>query len=116
MLSAPVCFALDRLRREEGIAVEALCEQVGWGYKRMERAFLKEVGYTPKGYSRLVRFNKAIRRIGGTDSLTSVGYAAGYYDQAHFIKDFARFAGMTPGKFRVEENLVAELLIRNQPV
>jgi AraC-like DNA-binding protein len=45
-----------------------------------------------------------------------VGYACGYFDQAHFIKDFARFAGMTPGQFRVEENPVAELLIRNQTV
>jgi len=114
--SAPVRFALDSLRHGDGITVDALCEQTGWGYKRMERAFLKEVGYTPKGYSRLVRFNKAIRRIGGADSLTLVGYACGYYDQAHFIRDFARFAGMTPGKFRVEENWVAELLIRNQPV
>jgi len=114
--SAGVGFALEQLRRVEGITVEAVCEQVGWGYKRMERAFLKEVGYTPKGYSRLVRFNKAIRQIGGEESLTSVGYACGYYDQAHFIKDFARFAGMTPGQFRVEENPVAELLIRNQAV
>ena len=114
--SKPVLFALETLRRVEGITVEAICEQAGWGYKRMERAFLKEVGYTPKGYSRLVRFNKAIRRIGGAESLTSVGYACGYFDQAHFIKDFARFAGMTPGQFRVEENPVAELLIRNQAV
>jgi len=114
--SAPVRFALDTLRRADTITIEAVCERVGWGYKRMERAFLKEVGYTPKGYSRLVRFNRAIRRIGGTDSLTSVGYACGYYDQAHFIKDFTRFAGMTPGQFRVEENPVAELLIRHQPV
>jgi AraC-like DNA-binding protein len=114
--SAGVGFALETLRRVEGITVEAVCEQVGWGYKRMERAFLKEVGYTPKGYSRLVRFNKAIRRISGEDSLTSVAYACGYYDQAHFIKDFARFAGMTPGQFRVEENAVAELLIKHQAV
>jgi AraC-like DNA-binding protein len=115
-LTAPVVFALDIIRSEDGIKVEAVCEQVGWDYKRMERAFLREVGYTPKAYSRVVRFNKAIRRMGGADSLTSVGYDCGYYDQAHFIKDFIRFAGMTPGQFRVEENLVAELLIRNQVV
>ncbi|HEY4110993.1 helix-turn-helix transcriptional regulator [Puia sp.] len=114
--SSVVQAALDTMRRVEGISVEAMCEQVGWGYKRMERAFLKEVGYTPKGYSRLVRFNKAIRRMDGTTTLTSVGHACGYYDQAHFIKDFSRFAGMTPGQFRPEENPVAELLIRNQAV
>lgn len=114
--SAVVQGVLGTMRRFDGVTVEAVCEQVGWGYKRMERAFLKEVGYTPKGYSRLVRFNKAMRRLGRAESLTSVGHGCGYYDQAHFIKDFSRFTGMTPGQFRVEENLVAELLVRNQAV
>jgi transcriptional regulator GlxA family with amidase domain len=112
----PVQAALMAMRRMEEIRVEVLCHQVGWNYKRLERAFLKEVGYTPKTYAKLVRFNKAIRRMKTDPSLTSVGHACGYYDQAHFIKDFSRFAGTTPRQFRSEENPVAELLIRHQPV
>ena len=114
--SIPVLAALATLRRVDGVSVESICEGAGWGYKRMERAFLREVGYTPKTYSRVVRFNKAIRRMGGPASLTTVGHVCGYYDQAHFIKDFSHFAGMTPGQFRLEENSVAEFLIRHQAV
>jgi AraC-like DNA-binding protein len=32
-------------------------------------------------------------------SLTEVAYHFGYFDQAHFIKDFKRYTGMTPGQY-----------------
>ena len=32
-------------------------------------------------------------------SLTQLAYRRGYFDQAHFIKDFKRYTGMTPGQY-----------------
>jgi AraC-like DNA-binding protein len=32
-------------------------------------------------------------------SLTELAYRTGYFDQAHFIKDFKRYTGMTPGQY-----------------
>ncbi|MEJ2622257.1 MAG: helix-turn-helix transcriptional regulator [Candidatus Thiodiazotropha sp.] len=32
-------------------------------------------------------------------NLTELAYHFGYFDQAHFIKDFRRYAGMTPGQY-----------------
>ncbi|MEW8171563.1 MAG: helix-turn-helix transcriptional regulator [Candidatus Thiodiazotropha endolucinida] len=32
-------------------------------------------------------------------SLTELAYRSGYFDQAHFIKDFKRYTGMTPGQY-----------------
>jgi hypothetical protein len=32
-------------------------------------------------------------------NLTTVAYHFGYFDQAHFIKDFKRYTGMTPGQY-----------------
>jgi AraC-like DNA-binding protein len=32
-------------------------------------------------------------------SLTALAYECEYYDQAHFIKDFKEFTGLTPKEF-----------------
>jgi AraC-like DNA-binding protein len=32
-------------------------------------------------------------------SLTELAYRSGYFDQAHFIKDFKRYTGMTPKQY-----------------
>jgi AraC-like DNA-binding protein len=101
----------------EESTVQEICEQTGWYYKKLERAFLQTVGYTPKYYSRIVRFNKAIRHMSkGKPSLTSVSYLSGYYDQSHFIRDFKKFAGTTPGGFHTEDHKMADILIQHQMV
>jgi AraC-like DNA-binding protein len=96
-------------------SIQELCSFNGGYYKKLERSFLRYVGYTPKYYSRIVRFNKALRQLSlQSISMTSAGYACGYFDQSHFIKDFRQFAGTTPKNFLKSENLLANLLIRNQ--
>ena len=39
-------------------------------------------------------------------NLTEVGYDCGYYDHAHFIRDFKEYAGLTPGEYLVSSNVV----------
>ncbi|HWK03539.1 MAG TPA: AraC family transcriptional regulator [Puia sp.] len=100
------------------LSIQAVCEQTGWYYKKLERSFKETVGYTPKQYCRILRFNKAIRQMGRFKevSLTKVGYACGYYDQSHFIKDFSRYTGITPGSFSLVDHSMADYLIRHQLV
>jgi AraC-like DNA-binding protein len=49
----------------------------------------------------VLRFQEAVRTIGtaARPDLAAVAYTAGYYDQAHFNRDFREFTGMTPGVF-----------------
>jgi AraC-like DNA-binding protein len=112
-------------QNDEPSPIASFCNDSGWSYKKLERAFLQEIGYTPKAWHRLVRFNKALRYIDTArdqshtakhQSLTKIGYHCGYYDQSHFIKDFRRYAGASPQKFEAAENSIAAILIRNQPV
>jgi len=112
-----VINAVDTIRKSSTVSVNVLCNENGSYYKKLERAFLKYIGYTPKNYCGIVRFNKAIRQVYvNKKSLTSVCYDCGYYDQSHFIKDFRQFTGTTPKHFQAENHSIAGFLISQQVV
>lgn len=61
------------------------------------------LGMTPKKYTHLLLVNKAIAQIAAAPEmpLTTVAYDNGFYDQAHFIRVFKGFAGITPSAYRM---------------
>ena len=63
----------------------------GISVRQLRRLFEFYIGDTPKEFSRVVRFQKTLQAP--EDYLNS-----GYYDQAHFIKEFKNLYGLTPGK------------------
>ena len=109
--------ALSIIRRHPGEAsILDICSQTGWYYKKLERAFKASVGYTPRQYCKIVRFNQALRGMNKHRNYTALSHSCGYYDQSHFIKDFYRYAGIPPGDFRLGDESMTEFLIRYQPV
>jgi AraC-like DNA-binding protein len=84
--------------------IDDLASEVNVSGRGLERRFLKEVGITPKLFSRLVRFDKAVRDLGGRGQRPWSQFALehGYTDQAHFINEFKEFAGVTPVEFEQE--------------
>jgi AraC-like DNA-binding protein len=110
-------LALNIIRKDPGeVAVADICSKTGWYYKKMERAFKASVGYTPRQYCNIVRFNQAFRKMDKPLSYTEISHSSGYYDQSHFIKDFYRYAGIAPGDFRVVDGSMTQYLMRCQPV
>ena len=71
---------------------------LGWSRRRLERAFLRDVGVSPKRFARIVRLNAVLASLGGGEKESAVEMAleAGYFDQAHLLKDFRALAGATP--------------------
>jgi AraC-like DNA-binding protein len=69
--------------------------------RTLERKFLEEIGMYPKIFSAIVRFNSSLTYLESQlpHSLTDITYTCGYYDQAHFIKNFKQFSGETPRHF-----------------
>ena len=61
------------------------------------------LGMAPKKYTQLLLVNAAIAQIATTPEipLTTVAYDNGFYDQAHFIRVFKTFAGITPSAYRM---------------
>ncbi|MDX5378436.1 MAG: helix-turn-helix domain-containing protein, partial [Halomonas sp.] len=73
-----------------------------FGQRRLERLFQRHVGLTPKHYARLLRVahsRELIKQGEATASLTDTAFAAGYFDQAHFIHDFKAVTDYTPGGY-----------------
>ena len=64
-----------------------------------EKRFRRITGTSPKQFAVIVRLRHLIDHYAKAASLTDVAYASGYFDQAHFIKDFRSFTGQTPHAF-----------------
>jgi len=84
--------------------IDALAGDLNISARRLERHFLAHVGLTPKVFSRLVRFDRAVRDLAtrGATSWAQFALAHGYTDQAHFINEFREFAGVTPTELEAE--------------
>lgn len=76
----------------------------GWGASRrtVERLFRQQVGLAPHEARLLLRVKQARTLIKQEAdlSLTDLALTCGYYDQAHFIRQFRRVTGVTPGNYR----------------
>lgn len=68
--------------------------------RQLRRLFEYYVGDTPKTFSRVVRFQNVLKAKPSQQSLrqNKLFFDIGYYDQAHFIKEFKNFYGVTPNK------------------
>ncbi len=82
-----------------GVAVEALGSTIGLRRAALAQRFSDAVGVTPKRFARIVRFHTALALLGRRGRISHAATDLGYYDQAHMHRDFAEFAGMTPGAF-----------------
>jgi AraC-like DNA-binding protein len=66
--------------------------------RQFERKFFIKVGLSPKFYARTRRLSYLCSLMSGKRQVNwqHILYDSGYYDQAHFIKDFTAFLGRTP--------------------
>ena len=72
----------------------------GLSSRQLRRLFEFYVGDSAKTFSKVVRFQNILRAKPSGQSLkqNKLFSDTGYYDQAHFIKEFKTFYGVTPGK------------------
>lgn len=76
--------------------LERIIRQAGITERQFRRRLLEETGLSPKKLCRVLRFRRAcaLRTRGLPWSL--IAAEAGYFDQAHLIRDFREFTGNTP--------------------
>jgi AraC-like DNA-binding protein len=83
------------------VSLSDVSSQYGISQRHFIERFKKATGTSPKLYSRILRFQKVIRILQHVEEIdwADVVYICGYYDQAHFIKDFSEFSGYSPTQY-----------------
>ncbi|WP_266168762.1 helix-turn-helix transcriptional regulator [Dyella subtropica] len=81
--------------------VEHLCEQAGMSTRALQRLFQQYVGISPKWVINRYRLHEAIAQLqeGKPIAWADLALALGYFDQAHFIRDFRKLVGRTPAEY-----------------
>ncbi|HTU82987.1 MAG TPA: helix-turn-helix domain-containing protein [Candidatus Acidoferrales bacterium] len=95
-----VAWAANLIRATGGRAsVDGIAREVGFPRARLARRFDEALGVTPKRFARIVRFHRALDLLRRGEGIAGAAASLAYHDQAHMYRDFAEFAGMTPGEF-----------------
>lgn len=83
------------------LSVDELSKQINSNRRQLERKFSSVIGLSPKQLSKTIRLQSTLKMLLDKNftSLTTLAYENEYYDQAHFIKDFKEFTGLTPKEF-----------------
>ena len=101
-IAPELAWTWERLLRSDGaVPIGALADETGWSRRHLANRFRQEIGMTPKAVARILRFERALGRLRAGDELVDLALDSGYYDQAHFNRDFKQFAGLTPTEYRV---------------
>lgn len=100
-----VASAVDAIEANPSIQMAELRDLVGMSTKRLIALFRAEIGLSPKAYARIRRLQAALRLLGSTSG-ARVAAEVGYFDQAHFVREFRSFTGMTPTQYTQQRLLL----------
>ena len=84
------------------LRVAQLTERHGLAPRRLQRLFRRYVGVGPKWVLARYRMHDVLAALdaGHDGSLADLAAEHGWYDQAHFTRDFTALVGVTPGRYR----------------
>jgi AraC-like DNA-binding protein len=90
------------------LRVDDLARAAGWSVRQLQRRFQAATGLSPKLLARLSRLQHAWANVQEKVTFTRAAAVAGYADQAHFIREFRDFAGVSPSQYLRESNQLSD--------
>lgn len=101
-IPAVIQFAVQQIITHPATAtIQNIVQKTGYSHKHFLSLFQKYVGFNPKQFLRIAKFQQVIHRLEQLQpiSWTQIACDSGYYDQAHFINDFKTFSGFSPVEY-----------------
>ena len=93
--------------------IESISSQLNISSRSLERHFKKAIGLSPKFYSRIIRLKHVFEMVeSGNRDWADIVFQSGYYDQAHFIKNFKEFIGEDPTSYGFDQQNMANFHLK----
>ena len=93
---------VERVAADPGLTtVDQLADIAGIGVRQLQRLFGLHVGIGPKWVIARYRLHEALALLQGGQARPDAELALrlGYFDQAHFVRDFKRMVGQAPAAY-----------------
>jgi AraC-like DNA-binding protein len=92
----------DMLADRTVLTANDVARRHGVTLRTLQRLFTHYVGVGPKWVLARYRMHDAVAELdeGYAGTLTDLAHRYGWYDQAHFTRDFTTLIGVTPGAYR----------------
>ncbi len=94
------------IKKHPGLKVSELLSFYNKSLRTLENQFQKNIGISPKEYQRTVRLRKVSEEIKKGKRFMNAALDSGYYDQAHFNREFKKATLKSPSQFNWNENLI----------
>lgn len=97
-----IASAIRWLARHPGARIEELSHLAGISNRQLQRRFSAAVGYGPKMFQSVLRFQRLLYLASANDGqrgLADLSVRAGYADQPHMTREVRRFAEKSPSEF-----------------
>ena len=109
-------YCIREIENSNGlVTVMELEKKTGYSSRWLYEKFMEKVGLSPKSLSSVIRFMQFYEQWAknpGANFFKNDMYNY-FYDQAHFIKEFKRFTGLSPLKFTKSENEFGRLFYKD---
>lgn len=103
-----------RTHGHEQMLIKKVCKEAGFSKSRLERQMKEMTGITPKQLHRIARFNAVLehmQRAHDPMPWAQLAILFGYFDQAHFIREFKGFYGKTPTRLTADDQYISEVAL-----
>jgi AraC-like DNA-binding protein len=99
----------EMIERKGNIQLKDVYTKLGMSKSSLERHFKEKIGLNPKLFNRIIRFNEAYKATSSLnfENWQDIVSQFGYFDQAHFIKEFKTFYGFVPSQLHKSKISVA---------